>query len=338
MLELVARRRSTRRSLVRVAFGSAALLAAMFGLSGCINDVDHVSETCTQPTSMADGFFANRSVSYRVSTKTDPGDPKTTWICEYHHVAGGPDVTNIVTDGRRISVKADAGATVGQVTTDSNSRACEGAPGNSVPTAHPIEQGGVGDLSFYLDAYANVPANLLDGPAAAWLCLEVGSIKQRVIVNTPTATAPVIGINDDPNPSPLQDTTPPPAGKPSSSCSAGAYGPADELINTHTDTRDLFLYTARPSDHELHVCARLSGPQSGGVHLSVNAAVDQVVRIDQSPDTGPCTQNVVTLSTPPLSIKVSPPGAIPPSVCVDGTRYTVVVGPVPPVVDWDLDT
>jgi hypothetical protein len=89
---------------------------------------------------------------------------------------------------------------------------------------------------------------------------------------------------------------------------------------------------------QAHVCARLSGPQSGGVHLGVNAALDQIVRIDQSTDTTPCTQTVVTLSNPPASIKTSPPGQSPPSVCVGGTRFTVVVGPVPPVVDWDLDT
>jgi hypothetical protein len=48
---------------------------------------------------------------------------------------------------------------------------------------------------------------------------------------------------------------------------------------------------------QAHVCARLSGPQSGGVHLGVNA-LDQIVRIDQSTDTTPCTQTVVTLSGP----------------------------------------
>jgi hypothetical protein len=326
MLQRGTRGRSTRRSLARIALGSAALVGAMFTFSGCINDVPHISETCTQPASMADGFLANRTISYRVSTQTSPTDPKTTWICENVHVG---DVASDVT-ARRISIRADAGATVGQVTTDSNSRACASGSNNSVPSPHPIEQGGVGDLSFYLDAYAN-------GTNAAWLCLEAGSVKQRVIVNTPTATTPTVVVNDDPTPSPLQDTTPPPVGKPSSSCYAGAYGPADELINTHTDTRDLFLYTARPSDNELHVCARLSGPQSGGVHLAVNAAADQIVRIEPSPDTTPCTQNVVTLSNPPASIKTTPPGQSPPSVCVDDTRYTVIVGPIPPVVDWDLD-
>lgn len=329
MLRLRTRGSSKRRSVARTALGAAAFVPAALMLSGCVNDVPHISETCTQPASMADGFFANRTLYYRVSAQTSPTDPKTTWICEDVHV-GAPGAP-VVEQARRISVTADASAAVGQVTTDTNSRACASGSNNAVPPPHPFEQGAVGDLTFYLDSYTN-------GANTAWLCVEAGSIKERVVVNTPTATTPTVVVNDDPTPAPLQDTSPPPTGKPSSSCYAGAYGTPSELVNLHTDTRDLFLYTAQPSDHEVHVCARLSGPQSGGVHLGVNAAVDQIVRIDQSTDTTPCTQTVVTLSNPPASIKTSPPGQSPPSVCVSGTRYTVVAGPVPPVVRWDLDT
>jgi hypothetical protein len=325
MLQPGTRGLPSRRSRIQTAVGLVALAAATVAFSGCLNDTPHISETCTTPASMADGFIANRTVTYRVATQTSPTDPKTTWICEDVEVSGA------ASQARRIAVKADAGATVGQVTTDSNSRACASGVNNTVPPPHPIESATVNDLSVYLDAYTN-------GANTAWLCLEAGTLKQRVVVNTPTATTPTVVVNDDPTPSPLQDTTPPPLGKPSSSCYAGTYGAADELLNLHADTRDLFLYTAQPSDTEVHICARLSsGQNAGGVHLGVNAAADQIVRIDTSTDLTPCTQNVVTTSNPPESIKTSPPGQSPPSVCVNGTRYAIIAGPVPPVVDLDLD-
>jgi hypothetical protein len=316
---------SARRSRSRVALATAALIAATIFLSGCLEEIPQLSDTCTQPATLNDGFFANRSAFFRVSTQTKPTDPQTTWVCYRVKVGNDQDHAG------RIDVKSTSGANVGPVTTDGNSRACATGSNNTVPGPHPVEAGAVGDVGFYLDAYA--------GGEAAWLCLEVGSVKQRVIVPIPTADLPAVNLDFDPSPSPPQDTTPPPTGKASSSCYAGTYGPPSELINTHLDTRDLFLFTAQPSDEELHVCARLSGPaQSGGGRLSVNAALGQIVRVEESADTSSCTQNVVTLSNPAVSIKLTPPGQTPPSICVSGTRYTVVTGPVPPVVSWTPDT
>jgi hypothetical protein len=315
---------SIRRSRLAFVFFPLAAVAAMMSLSGCLQDVPQLSETCTQPTSMNDGFFENRSVFFRVSTQTSPTDPQTSWICYRVKVPNNPETAG------RIDVKSTSGANVGPVTTDTNSRACATPTDNIVPAPHPVESGAVGDVSFYVDAYSNLNT--------AWLCVEVGSTKERVVVPIPSVGLPNVNIDFDPSPSAPQDTTPPPAGKPSTTCSTGAYGAPTEHINAHLNDRDLFLYTAQPASNEVHLCARLSGPQSGGGHLAVKASPDQVVRVDQSPDLTPCTQNVVSLTNPPESIKVSPVGQTPVSICVNATRYTVVTGPVPPVVSWTPDS
>lgn len=184
---------------------------------------------------------------------------------------------------------------------------------------------------FYLDA----TATLLPG---AWLCFEVGNLKQRLMAELPGLDIADVDVNTDPAPPTPVDTTPPPVGKASTACSTGALGAPSELINLHLQGRDVFLYTTHPNTTEMHVCARISGPQSGGVRLSVNAAPDQIVRVETSPDVTPCTQDIVTLSTPPLSLKVTPAGQTPPSICLNDTRYTVVTGPVPPVVSFAIDS
>jgi hypothetical protein len=122
---------------------------------------------------------------------------------------------------------------------------------------------------------------------------------------------------------------------PSSTCYEGQYGPSTELVNTDHGRYHLFLFSAQPSATELHLCARLAdfvGTESAGAHVAVNAGVGQVVRVQPSPDTSPCTENVITLSTPPISIRRSPTGQNPFSICVNGTRYEVATGPLPPVV------
>jgi hypothetical protein len=324
---------SSRRSAPRALLAAAALFAATVAIAGCHQNVAGVSESCSNPSSMNDGFFANRSVFFRVSTQPDPNDPSTTWVC--YRVKAVDAATE---RAGRIDVRSTTAVTPTQVTTDLNSRACEAAPGNLVPPPHPLEAGEILGTPVYLDAFATLGS----GPAlvdpAAWLCVEAGGIKERVVVDSPGAQAANVDTNTDTAPPPMTDTTPPPAGKASTGCSAGTYGTPSELINAHLTNRDVFLYTAQPNQTELHVCARVNGPQSGGVHLSVNANPGQIVRVETSPDTTPCTNTVVSLTTPPLSLKTTPPGQVPPSICLNGTRYTVVTGPVPPVVGLQFDS
>lgn len=323
---------STRRPGLRLVTGVVVLVAAV-GVAGCVElrTTPGASATCTQPVVMNDGFVANRGVFFRVSTQTDPLDPRTTWVCYRIKAPNQPETAG------RIDVNATTSTPTVDVTNDLDSRACATAPENEVPPPHPIEQGEVLDTPFYIDAYVTVIGPTLTD-TKAWLCVEAGPLKQRVAVEVGASNEPDVIHHTDPSPPPITDTTPPPAGKASTTCSAGAYGVAQEVANAHLSGRDLFLYTARPADNEAHVCARLSGPQSGGVHVGVKAVPGQIVDIQQSADTTPCTVDVVTLSNPPTSIKTSPIGQTPPSVCVNATRFTLLSGPIPPLVTVERDT
>jgi hypothetical protein len=314
-----------RRTARFLALGGA-LIAATAAFAGCHQQVAGVSESCTTgASSLHDGFLANRSVFFRVATKTDPANPSNTWLCYRIKVADQYD------EGARVEVNPNTNVGTPRVATDTNSQACATASGNLIPPPHPIEQGQILGTPFYIDANAT----LLPG---AWLCLEVGGLKQRLIAELPGLDIADADVNIDPAPPAPVDTTPPPVGKASTACSTGELGAPNELINLHLQGRDVFLYTAQPNATTMHVCARISGPQSGGARLSVNGAPDQIVRIETSSDVTPCTQAIVTLSNPPLSIKITPAGQTPPSICLNGTRYTVVTGPVPPVVSFALDT
>ncbi|HEX8742260.1 MAG TPA: hypothetical protein VF712_03920 [Thermoleophilaceae bacterium] len=314
------------RRIGRFLASAGALVALTAAVAGCHQEVAGVSDSCTVgATTLNDGFLADRSVFFRVATKTDPANPSTTWLCYRVKVADQYD------DGQRIDVNPNTSIGTPRVASDTNSQACATAAGNVIPPPHPIEQGQVLGTPFYLDANAT----LLPG---AWLCLEVGNLKQRLIAELPGLDIADVDVNNDPAPPAPVDTTPPPLGKASTACSTGTLGESSELINLHLQGRDVFLYTARPNTTTIHVCARISGPQSGGARLSVNAAPDQIVRVETSPDVTPCTQDIVTLSNPPLSLKITPAGQTPPSICLNGTRYTVVTGPLPPVVSFAIDS
>lgn len=309
----------------RVMVAAAAIVT--LGVAGCVdtNNVAGVSATCTQPSTLNDGFLENRNVVFRVATQTDPLNERNTWIC---YRVKGP---NGVDQGGRIDVEPHTSVSGVEVTTDLSSRACATA-GNLIPPPHPIESGELAGTPFYIDAFAST------APPSAWLCIEAGGFKERVKVTGPAANEAEVVVNSDTAPPPIADTTPPPAGLPSSGCAENAYGTPTEHVNAHLNGHDLFVYTAKPADNEAHVCARVSGEPAAGVHLAVKAAVSQIVDVKTSTDITPCTEDVVVVSNPALAIRKSPAGQSPPSICVNGTRYTVVTGPVPPIVSAQFDS
>lgn len=71
---------------------------------------------------------------------------------------------------------------IGPPTMDGNVTACQTTPGNTVPGAHPIEQGSVAGFSVLFDAYANA--------STAWVCLGLPnpSPSVRLVVPIPQAT------------------------------------------------------------------------------------------------------------------------------------------------------
>ncbi|MHB8468039.1 MAG: hypothetical protein ACYDH6_19785 [Acidimicrobiales bacterium] len=57
------------------------------------------------------------------------------------------------------------------------------SPSNQVPTSHPMDQGGVGPVSYTFDTYLN--------NSVAWVCAQVGStVNEQVIVPIPALTPP----------------------------------------------------------------------------------------------------------------------------------------------------
>ena len=65
--------------------------------------------------------------------------------------------------------------TIGVPTHDSNAGACTTTAGNQLATPHPISDGTIATIDYSVDAYVNTSVG-------AWLCLEVESLSQRVVV------------------------------------------------------------------------------------------------------------------------------------------------------------
>jgi hypothetical protein len=314
-------RRSATIALIAITVGLAIPAVANAG-----GPVEGISDTCSNPSVIHEGFLASRTVFFRVRTQPDPTDSRNTWVC-YRVKVGTVD------EAGRVDVNQSE--VVNSVPwLDGNSRDCVEDPGNTVPGPHPLEEGAVGPVGFFVDTFS------VSG--TAWVCLEAGSLKERVVVPIRALDTPIVDTFSDPSPAAAQPTMNPQPGLPSSSCYAGAHGTPTELVNTDHGAEHLFVYSALSGLTQAHLCARLhGGPHPAGVDLGVNANPGGIVRVDTSSDVTPCTTNVAALSTPPISIKLSPSG-VPPSICVTApglppTRYTIVTlsGPAPATVTLD---
>lgn len=338
MLRRIRRRRAKVQS---VAIAGAAI-AAIALLSGCeVGDRDDVSATCTSPDFLYNAFVADRAVRLQVGVQPDPSNSRTTWVCYYvsafeKRTRSAGDVQPVVRAGR-ISVTTPPLTSVQVPTVDGESRACESEAGNLVPGnpttgMHPIVEGAVFDTPLYLDAYAST--------GKAWLCVEADSVKRRVVVPLPGATATDFTVLNDPSPPPLEPSSVPADvdGRASSSCYLGRYGTAYEDLNSRIQNTQLYVYDAQPNANSAHICARIEGNVSGGVHLGVNANTG--VRVEQlldDPANSYCRQSVLRLD-PTVSLRVTQAGQSPQAVCLNGTRYQVVTGSgTADPVDLDID-
>jgi hypothetical protein len=315
------------RRTAAVACITTAGILAVPGHAGASGSAPGISDTCANPTVIQEGFLAARTTFFRARVQPKPGEPSTLWVC-YRAKVGSVDSAG------RIDVNGFA-VISGLPWIDSASRDCAEAPANDLPGPHPIEDGAIGPVGFYLDTFS--------AAGQVWVCMEAGTVKERVVVPLPGNSGPVVDATTDSGPAAPQPTMTPQPGLPSSSCYAGAHGTPTELVNTDHGPVHLFVFSAvEPVPGEAHLCARVhGGPHPAGIDLGVNADPGDIVRVTSSPDVSPCTTNVVTLSTPPVSIKVTPTG-VPPSICVAApgvppTRYTVVTLSGPPPVSVTLD-
>lgn len=225
------------------------------------------------------------------------------------------------------------GSGVGQPSIDENSGACASTQPNAVPGQHPLFTNTTAGVVQMIDAYASA--------SEAWVCLQVGDVKRRVVIPVSAGVTPPVDISQ--NAPPPTPPTPWPAG-PSASCVTGGQ-PA--LINSQYGPVHMWLATHQPNATTTQLCVRQEGAGVGlGGTLSVSAA-GGALPVERSPDTSPCTFEInhlqaqgvdVTLSmTPPTG-----PGSSPPSICVESPTASVserftITGGLPVWVSWTPD-
>lgn len=284
------------------------------GVAGASGSSPGISDTCTNPTFIHEGFVASRTAFFRVRVQPAPASPETLWIC-YRAKSGATDVAG------RIDVHASR-VTDLVPDRDTNSRACTSQPGNQAPGDHPIQDGGIGPLDLFLDVFQDA--------SAVWVCLEVSTVKLRVAVPLSGLDDPIVDLTTDPSPAQPEPTMEPQPGLPSSRCYYGANGGGViELVNTDHGPEHLFVFASSPALQVTHLCARVhGGPRPAGVDIGLNINPGNIVALEQYSDLTPCTERVVDLDPAQLWVFMSPPGVSPPSICVGGPglpkrRYTI---------------
>ena len=315
-----------RRSAGIAAVAIAAVLA-LPGAAGAAGSAPGISDTCTNPVVIQEGFLASGTVFFRLRAQPAP-DPTTLWVC-FRAKVGGTDVAG------RIDVRSRAITDrLPHFDPAANSRACSTTPGNQVPGPHPIA-GTIREIPFLVDTYAS--------STGVWVCLEAGDAKLRLIVPVSGVDNLPLDVTMDSAPAPPQPTMDPQPGLPSSRCYAEAYGSPTELVNTDHGPEHLFVFAAG-SPLTQHLCVRLhGGPRPTGFDLGVKVDAGAIVTLETSSDLTPCTEDVITLTSPPLISISHTPSGVPPSVCISGqglepTRYTIrVLSGDPTPVSFDPD-
>ena len=180
-------------------------------------------------------------------------------------------------------------------------------------------------------------------PGAAWVCLKAtntpGLAKRVVVVLTPSSG--VVVLPDSNVSRSYTEQQPTNTALPSSVCQLGTTGSKQRVLNLEGPERHVWLYARQETAWRTSVCVRVEGDTPAGGRLTIDGDGSQTFVITSS-DLSPCTFNVVTDSgPPPSSIRLSPPGNVPASVCVaiNGipVRVTVSNG-TQAVLSWTPDT
>lgn len=277
--------------------------------------VGYPSRDCAGGTTWTEGFVDGTYV--RVQT-VQP-DNLTTWVCVRTDGTG-------LSNGGKFVVTSPAGS-AGLPTADSDADACTTAPGNTAPGPHPLLSGHLGDpsdpatyLPFLLDSYVS--------PAATWVCVGVGTVRQRVIVRASADVVPptVTFVPDAPG-SDVGTTLPPSTA--SGACQANGGSRYLDLTSNGVRT---FAYTWKPTASVTKVCVRTVGVLTAGGVLTVDtSSLTQALPsvTTSTTDLTPCTVGVAHLDNPMVvDLRRSATGSIPASVCVTvgTTRLRVTVG------------
>jgi hypothetical protein len=283
------------------------------------------SEECDSPTAtVADGYAGSGTyVRLRVQEAADE-----TWVC-----VRATNGSSLELGGRFVIEGASAGPVL-----DGDSGACSTTAGNQVPGPRPTVEGALGDPSsppyvpFMLDSYA--------AGSDAWVCVEVGDFRQRVMV--PGVQSPSVTFEPDDVPPPLPPPPPGDPANPSSTCQNGVGGSKEQVVNSHIADGHVWAYTWQPSADRVHICARADTPAAaGGLGVGGMLTIEASAPVEVSDDLSPCTVSVASLEQP-VEIELSrSPGTSPTSLCVKAgstqKRVTVDAGALPPSVTWAPD-
>jgi hypothetical protein len=279
---------------------------------------------CDRP--LVDGYDAGTYVSVKYAQAGSQ-----TRVCL--QVANGSTVNK---DAVVTIDSGSASAELPRVDPANNSDVCSTTTPNAAPGQHPV-------LDVTLAGTQRIMLDTYSGSGEAWVCVQVGSQKVRVIVPVPSLNSPpsVNVAQDAPPPAP-PPLTPWPTG-PSATCSAG-NGPM--LVDSTYGPLALWLAHYEPNGSTADLCVRTQGPMSLGGVLSVNTNPSDGVHpvLQQGSDWNACNggQSLIDMDSPRrLHVKLGPVGN-PATVCIDdGSVRTYTVGTTgsgaPTYVSWTPD-
>jgi hypothetical protein len=330
METIMASRTESATRTVRRLLGLLAGLALALVLAPAAWAADY-SDSCTSPTATVADGYAGSGTYVRLRAQPATGNPSTEWVC---YRVSNPTAGNV---GGRFDITGASVSGGGAPSVDSSSQACETTTPNQVPGVHPLVSGTILSRPFDFDAYAS--------SGAAWVCAQVASVQERLIVPVPSATVPsVVANSDSPAPALPAPTADP---YPSGTCQNAVGGSSpQQLANMNVAGSQVWAYEWQPDQGTVDLCARVQGPATAGGVLSVSAdgspGITPVVQTGTNP--APCTFSVFTLTNPTqASLSTTLAGANPATVCVGAgasmQTYTVgVTGQLtPPAVTFTPD-
>lgn len=194
--------------------------------------------------------------------------------------------------GGQVRVTLDG---LGAVRVDDASTQCYADPGSQLFE----ESGALGPVPFALAVNRIASGDV-------WLCLMANDamVTKRVMIK-PSVLPGVTFLPDDSAPV-AYEMRPPPPGGPSAACPAASTGDT-RLLDLSLGASQIWLYTWSESSSRTHVCVRVDDGQNtraGGRLTLASDGGQTLATTDQSSDFSPCETNLVTLSTPPTSLKM----------------------------------
>lgn len=214
---------------------------------------------------------------------------------------------------------------VGAPTMDANYQACQAAG------SPPVVAGTLLGEPVYIDTYVTA--------SAAWVCVQAGSVQERIIAPVVESGTPSVTQNADPPGVPLPAPMSGPAGYPSSTCQSSGGGASTQFVDANIGGTQIWLSDWQVSSSQVDVCARIAGANgAGGLFTFTVPPVPGLPpglglqpTLSTSPSPSPaCTTVIAQFTAPvPALLSTSAPSQVnPATVCagLGGVMESVSVG------------